>query len=141
DSELFGHERGAFPDAPERTSGLVEIAERGTLFLDEIAELPAELQPKLLKFLETRSFRRLGGNREHTADVRLIAATSRNLADEVEAGRFREDLYYRLSVMPLTLPPVRDRARDDRLALITRLVAGLRVDLPDAPSAVAAEAL
>ena len=141
DSELFGHERGAFPDAPERTSGLVEIAERGTLFLDEVAELPAELQPKLLKFLETRGFRRLGGTREHVADVRLIAATSRNLAEEVEAGRFREDLYYRLSVMPLTLPPVRDRARDDRLALITRLVAGLRAELPEAPTSVAGDAL
>ncbi|MDQ2670134.1 MAG: sigma-54 dependent transcriptional regulator [Gemmatimonadota bacterium] len=141
DSELFGHERGAFADAPERNPGLVEIAERGTLFLDEIADLPAELQPKLLKFLETRTFRRLGGSREHTADVRLVAATSRSLAEEVEAGRFRDDLYYRLSVMPLTLPPLRERTRDDRLALVTRIVAALRSELPDSPPTLSPDAL
>jgi DNA-binding NtrC family response regulator len=97
--ELFGQEKGG--DAKERKHGLFEIADRGTLYLGEIADLPPELQPKLLKALETRSFRRAGGTREIAVDVRLIAATSRTLAAEVEAGRFREDLYYRLSVMPL----------------------------------------
>ena len=99
--ELFGQEKGG--DAKERKQGLFEIADKGTLYLGEIADLPPELQPKLLKVLETRSFRRAGGTREISVDVRLIAATSRTLAAEVEAGRFREDLYYRLSVMPLRL--------------------------------------
>ena len=117
DSELFGHEKGAFTDAKDRKQGLFEIADHGTIFLDEIGDLAPELQPKLLKVLETKTFRRLGGTRELTVDVRLIAATNKNLQAEVEAGRFREDLYYRLSVMPLTLPAVRDRSREDRLAL------------------------
>ena len=121
DSELFGHEKGAFTDAKDRKQGLFEIADHGTIFLDEIGDLAPELQPKLLKVLETKTFRRLGGTREITVDVRLIAATNKNLQAEVEAGRFREDLYYRLSVMPLQLPAVRDRSREDRLALITRL--------------------
>ena len=101
DSELFGHEKGAFTDAKDRKQGLFEIADRGTIFLDEIGDLAPELQPKLLKVLETKTFRRLGGTREITVDVRLIAATNKNLQAEVESGRFREDLYYRLSVMPL----------------------------------------
>jgi two-component system, NtrC family, response regulator AtoC len=106
DSELFGHEKGAFTDAKDRKQGLFEIADHGTIFLDEIGDLAPELQPKLLKVLETKTFRRLGGTREITVDVRLIAATNKNLQQEVEEGRFREDLYYRLSVMPLTLPAV-----------------------------------
>ncbi len=141
DSELFGHEKGAFTDAKERKQGLFEIADQGTIFLDEIGDLAPELQPKLLKVLETKTFRRLGGTREITVDVRLIAATNKDLAAEVEADRFREDLYYRLSVMPLKLPPLRDRSRDDRLALITRLLGELRRELPEGPSHLSSEAL
>ena len=101
DSELFGHEKGAFTDAKDRKQGLFEIADHGTIFLDEIGDLAPELQPKLLKVLETKTFRRLGGTREITVDVRLVAATNKDLQSEVEELRFREDLYYRLSVMPL----------------------------------------
>jgi DNA-binding NtrC family response regulator len=141
DSELFGHEKGAFTDAKERKQGLFEIADQGTIFLDEIGDLAPELQPKLLKVLETKTFRRLGGTREITVDVRLIAATNKDLAAEVEAGRFREDLYYRLSVMPLKLPPLRERSRDDRLALVTRLLGDLRNELPEGPPHLSSEAL
>jgi len=141
DSELFGHEKGAFAEARERRQGLFEVADRGTILLDEIGDLPPELQPKLLKLLETRTFRRLGGTREITVDVRLIAATSRDLAADVEGGRFREDLYYRLSVMPLRLPPLRDRTREDRQLLINRLLTDLRRAIPDGPATANAEAL
>lgn len=141
DSELFGHERGAFDDAKDRKQGLFEIADHGTILIDEIGDLAPELQPKLLKVLETKTFRRLGGTREISVDVRLIAATGQNLAAEVEAGRFREDLYYRLSVMPLTIPPVRERAREDRLTLITRLMRDLRSELPEGPETLNPEAL
>jgi DNA-binding NtrC family response regulator len=138
---LFGYEKGSYGDAKERRAGLFEIADRGTILLGEISELPPELQPRLLKLLETRSFRRMGGAREITVDVRLIAATSRSLATEVESGRFREDLYYRLSVMPLRLPPVRDRSREDRLALLMRLMSELRRELPEVPSGVPSEVM
>src|SRR4029077_16833048 len=103
--------------------------------------LAPELQPKLLKVLETKTFRRLGGTRELTVDVRLIAATNKNLQVEVEAGRFREDLYYRLSVMPLTLPAVRDRSRDDRLALPPRMMPARGAERPDAPATLSSEVL
>ena len=141
ESELFGHERGAFTDAKERRQGLFELADRGTIFLDEIGDLAPELQPKLLKVLETKTFRRLGGSREMTVDVRLVAATNRDLVADVGAGRFREDLYYRLSVMPLRLPAVRERSRDDRLALLTRILADFAPQMPGCPSACSAEAL
>src|SRR6266700_4226162 len=141
ESELFGHEKGAFTDAKERRQGLFELADRGTIFLDEIGDLAPELQPKLLKVLESKTFRRLGGTREITVDVRLIAATHRDLGEEVRAARFREDLFYRLSVMPLRLAAVRDRSRDDRLALLTRIVADLGPQMPGCPSACSAEAL
>src|SRR5688572_13586895 len=141
DSELFGHEKGAFTDAKDRKQGLFEIADHGTIFLDEIGDLAPELQPKLLKVLETKTFRRLGGTREITVDVRLVAATNKNLQAEVEGGRFREDLYYRLSVMPLTMPALRDRSREDRLALITPLMGDLRSELPDGPPALSGEVL
>ena len=141
DSELFGHEKGAFTDAKDRKQGLFEIADHGTIFLDEIGDLAVELQPKLLKVLETKTFRRLGGTREITVDVRLIAATNRDLPGDVAAGRFREDLYYRLNVMPLELPPLRERSREDRLSLITRLFQDLRSSVPGAPSLIAPEAL
>lgn len=141
DSELFGHERGAFTDAKEKKQGLFELADGGTLFLDEIGDLAAELQPKLLKVLETKSFRRLGGTRELTVDVRLIAATNRDLVSDVNGGRFREDLYYRLSVMPLRLPAVRDRSREDRIALLTKIMGDLQRQLPGSPSECSTEAL
>jgi len=134
DSELFGHEKGAYTDAKERKVGLFELADHGTIFLDEIGELSPELQPKLLKVLETKKFRRLGGTRELSVDVRLIAATNRDLVREVEGGRFREDLYYRLNVMPLMLPPVRERSREDRLDLIRRIISDLKTQLPGCPS-------
>src|SRR6266700_1550401 len=141
ESELFGHEKGAFTDAKERRQGLFELADRGTIFLDAIGDLAPELQPKLLKVLESKRFRRLGGSRELTVDVRLIAAAHRDLGEEVRAARFREDLFYRLSVMPLRLAAVRDRSRDDRLALLTRIVADLGPQMPGCPSACSAEAL
>ena len=141
DSELFGHERGAFTDAKERRQGLFELADGGTLFLDEIGDLAPELQPKLLKVLETKTFRRLGGSRELKVDVRLVAATNRDLVGDVKAGKFREDLFYRLSVMPLHLPAVRDRSREDRHALIERIVGEIRPQLPGSPPDTDGEAL
>jgi len=141
DSELFGHQNGAFTDAKERRQGLFELADGGSIFLDEIGELAPELQPKLLKVLETRAFRRLGGRHEIKVDVRLIAATNRDLVSDVRAGRFREDLLYRLSVLPLHVPPLRERSREDRLALVTRLLATLHAELPGCPGGCTAEAL
>ena len=139
DSELFGHEKGAFTDAKERKVGLFELADRGTIFLDEIGELALELQPKLLKVLETKTFRRLGGTRELTVDARLVTATNRDLVHEVQEGRFREDLFYRLNVMPLILPPVRERSREDRLDLITRILSDLKAQLPGCPAECSSE--
>jgi len=141
ESELFGHEKGAFTDAKERKQGLFELADGGTIFLDEIGDLAPELQPKLLKVLETKTFRRLGGTREMKVDVRLVAATNRDLIHDVEGGRFREDLYYRLSVMPLHLPAVRDRSREDRHALIERILSEIRPQLPGSPPDTDGEAL
>jgi DNA-binding NtrC family response regulator len=130
DSELFGHEKGAFTDAKTMKRGLFEVAHGGTLFLDEVGDLAPDLQPKLLKVLERKTFRRLGGTREIEVDVRLVAATNRDLEAEVAAGRFREDLFYRLHVLPLTLPPVRERSRDDLLELVHRLMGDLRAVHP-----------
>jgi DNA-binding NtrC family response regulator len=112
ESELFGHERGAFTGAVASRQGAFELAEGGTLFLDEIGELPLDVQPKLLRVLETREFRRVGGNKTQQANVRVIAATKRNLLREVHAGKFREDLYFRLAVVPVTVPPLRARRED-----------------------------
>ncbi|ORJ55852.1 sigma-54-dependent transcriptional regulator [Geothermobacter hydrogeniphilus] len=112
ESELFGHERGAFSGAGERKKGLVEMAGSGTLFLDEIGELPLAMQPKLLRLLQEKVYRRVGGTIELRADVRLIAAGNRDLRDMVAAGTFREDLYYRLNVVELPVPPLRERVDD-----------------------------
>jgi DNA-binding NtrC family response regulator len=109
ESELFGHERGAFTDAKQAKRGLLEVAGRGTLFLDEVGELVTEVQPKLLKVLEDRSFRRLGGTADLLNDARVITATNQPLADRVREGSFRADLYYRLQVLTLSLPALRDR--------------------------------
>jgi NtrC-family two-component system response regulator AlgB len=112
ESELFGHVRGAFTGATDATEGKVAAADGGTLFLDEIGDLPLPLQPKLLRFLQDKSYERLGETRTRTADVRIIAATNRDLPADVAAGRFREDLLYRLNVIEITLPSLRDRPRD-----------------------------
>ena len=118
ESELFGHERGAFTDAKSAKRGLLEVALRGTLFLDEVGELAPEVQPKLLKVLEDRTFRRLGGTGELRSDARVLAATNRPLSDLVRDGRFRADLFYRLQVLTLALPPLRER-RDELPGLAT----------------------
>jgi DNA-binding NtrC family response regulator len=112
ESELFGHERGAFTDARQQKRGLVESADGGTVFLDEIGEMTAGLQAKLLRFLEEKTFKRVGGLADIRVDVRVIAATNRNLDEEVRTGKFREDLFYRLQVMPVLLPPLRERRGD-----------------------------
>ncbi|MGA3246507.1 MAG: sigma-54 dependent transcriptional regulator, partial [Bacteroidota bacterium] len=112
ESELFGHEKGAFTDATSSKQGLVEIAEGGTLFLDEIAEMPLAIQPKLLRFLQTGEFRRVGGNKNLKSDVRIISATNKDLRLETAARRFREDLLYRLNVVTLELAALRDRKDD-----------------------------
>ncbi len=112
ESELFGHEKGAFTDARAMKRGLVELADKGTLFLDEIGELSPRLQSKLLQFIEDRTFRRVGGTRDLHVDARLVAATNRDLEQEVRAGNFRADLFYRLSVLPLRLSPLRERLDD-----------------------------
>ncbi len=112
ESELFGHERGAFTDARQQKRGLLETADGGTVFLDEIGEMAPALQAKLLRFLEEKTFKRVGGVVDIRVDVRVIAATNRNLEDEVKRGRFREDLYYRLNVLPIVLPPLRARTDD-----------------------------
>jgi DNA-binding NtrC family response regulator len=121
ESELFGHEKGAFTGATQARQGKFELASGGTLFLDEIGELPLGLQSKFLRVLQERLFERVGGSREIRADVRIVAATNRDLAEEVKERRFREDLYYRLNVFPIQLPPLRER-RDGLSLLVNYLL-------------------
>ncbi len=122
ESELFGHEKGAFSGAHERQLGRFELADGGTIFLDEIGEMPLELQPKLLRVIQDGEFERLGGGRTIKVKVRIIAATNRNLEEEIKNGRFREDLFYRLNVFPITIPPLRQRKEDIPL-LVNHFVA------------------
>ena len=112
ENELFGHEKGAFTDAKETKLGLVELTDGGTLFLDEVADMPLLTQAKLLRFLDSRQFKRLGGTRDLDVDIRVVAATNKDIKREIGAGRFREDLYYRLKVVSIDLPPLRERGDD-----------------------------
>jgi two-component system response regulator AtoC len=112
ESELFGHEKGAFTGAIKRKPGRFELADGGTIFLDEIGDLPPSTQAKILRVLQERQFERIGGTATLSVDVRIIAATNKNLEEEVRSGRFREDLYYRLNVIPIVLPPLRERKED-----------------------------
>ena len=140
-SELFGHEKGAFTDARTMKRGLFEIADNGTLLLDEIGDLAPDLQPKLLTALESRRFRRLGGTRDITSNVRLICATNRGLQQAVAEKKFREDLYYRIAVMPVQLPPLREYDRADREQLAMELLRDIRANNASVAAEFAPDAL
>lgn len=139
ESLVFGHERGAFDGARSRRLGLYELAHGGTLYLRDVDRLPVELQPGVLRLLESRTFRRAGGQRDLTADTRLLAGSDADLNRAVEADRFRGDLYYRLSVVRLPIPAVAEREEVDRLALVNRLYGSIRYAIPGAPPAIAVE--
>jgi two-component system nitrogen regulation response regulator GlnG len=139
ESELFGHRKGAFTGAANNRDGLFVEAEGGTLFIDEVAELPLDCQAKFLRALETRRFRPLGASREQDSDVRIIAATNRDLWNEVKSGAFREDLFFRLQVLPIVLPPLRDRPEDVAPLvrhLLERIGSGQHVVEPEAEEAM-----
>jgi two-component system, NtrC family, response regulator AtoC len=140
ESELFGHERGAFTGADRQKRGLFETADGGTVFLDEIGEMVPGLQAKLLRFLEEKTFKRVGGAVDIKVDVRVVAATNRNLQDEVKQGKFREDLFYRLNVLPIALPPLRDR-RDDIPRLVSFFVDSYNVEFKKHIRGVSPEAM
>lgn len=136
ESELFGHMKGAFTGAMYNKQGLFEIAHGGSLFLDEIGEMPINLQVKLLRVLENSTFRRVGGTTDITVDVRIISATNKDIKEEIQAGRFREDLYYRLNVIPINIPPLRERTED-----IPLLIDHFMKKLSDTPKRVSREAM
>jgi two-component system response regulator AtoC len=140
ENELFGHERGAFTDAKIQKRGLFEAAEGGTVFLDEIGEMAPALKSKLLRVLEEKSFKRVGGSQDIKVDVRVIAATNRNLEDEVKAGRFRQDLYYRLNVLPIAVPSLRERLGDVP-ALVTYYIDGFNREFRKRVQGVSAAAM
>jgi DNA-binding NtrC family response regulator len=140
ESELFGHERGAFTGADRQKRGLIETADGGTVFLDEIGEMVPALQAKLLRFLEEKSFKRVGGAQDLRVDVRVVAATNRSLEEEVRKGHFREDLYYRLNVVPILLPALRHR-REDIPLLVNFYVDGYNAEFKKRVSGVAPEAM
>jgi transcriptional regulator with PAS, ATPase and Fis domain len=140
ESELFGHERGAFTGADRQKRGLIESADGGTVFLDEIGEMVPLLQAKLLRFLEEKSFKRVGGAADIKVDVRVVAATNRSLAEEVKKGHFREDLFYRLNVMAVDLPPLRDR-RGDVPLLVSHYIEAFNVEFRKKIRGVSATAM
>ena len=140
ESQLFGHEKGAFTDARQFRKGLFDLADQGTLFLDEIGEMAPQLQSKLLRVLETRSFRRVGGQSDISVDVRIVAATHRDLKRQVADGHFREDLYFRLNVVPISMPPLRER-REDVAILAEHFIARLCGEMGRAPARLHAAAL
>ncbi|MGA9836419.1 MAG: sigma-54 dependent transcriptional regulator [Gemmatimonadaceae bacterium] len=140
ESELFGHEAGAYTDAREMKRGLFEIANRGTIFLDEIGDMPKPMQAKLLHFLETHEFRRVGGTRNIEVDVHVLTATNRDLEEAVAKGEFREDLFYRLNVLPVTIPPLRERP-EDIAPLATHFVETLSRDIGQPAREIAPEAM
>jgi transcriptional regulator with GAF, ATPase, and Fis domain len=135
ESELFGHQKGAFTGATAEKPGLFEVADGGTVFIDELGEMPLALQPKLLRVLEDGSMRRIGSHKERRVKVRIIAATNRDLADDVNAGTFREDLFYRVNVLPILLPPLRERTGDVDLLIDHFLPPPWHID-PDARQAM-----
>jgi DNA-binding NtrC family response regulator len=140
ESEIFGHEKGAFTNAYQLKHGLVEVADKGTLFLDEIGEMPVALQPKFLRFLDSGEFRRVGGNKTLRVDVRMIAATNKDLSGLIKTGNFREDLYYRLNVINVTIPPLRER-KEDIAGLAEHFLKKYAQKLPKTIAGFTAEAL
>jgi DNA-binding NtrC family response regulator len=140
ESELFGHERGAFTGAVSAKKGLLEVADRGTVFLDEIGDVASDLQPKLLKVLEEKKFRRLGDVRDRIVDIRLLAATHQDLARSVEEGRFRSDLYFRINALPLVVPALRERPEDIPV-IANRLVGTITRDLGRGPVVLSPDAV